>query len=209
MWEVSSPAIRLFHRGHETTAQRARANGILAGFAWRIILHQPGAFMSAAGGDFLRYFTPGATPYADDVSATSLPRSANRETIDEGIRRHVIPDAHPTVRSPAGFVRGYRQVFHVPRPVLALLALAALIAVTVRVQARREVMLFAGTALVLLLGTSATGGFGLRYLVPAVPLLAVGGALAARDLAGSLGWHPRGRRLASVAGRTTAPFRGS
>ena len=187
MWDFSSPAIRLFHRGRETTAQRARANGILAGFAWRVIRHQPAAFIGATGGDFLRYFTPGATPYADAVSATSLPRSPDRETIDEGVRRHVIPSAHPTVRSPAGFVHGYREVFHVPRPVLALLALAALIALALRVKPRREVTLFAGTALVLLLGTAATAGFGLRYLLPAVPLLAIGGALAASELAGRVG----------------------
>jgi hypothetical protein len=89
-------------------------------------------------------------------------------------------------------------VIHVPRPALALLALAALIALALRLPARREVLLFGGAGLMLVLGTSATGGFGLRYLLPAVPLLAIGGGLAGRDLAAV--W---GRRVfADRGGRT-------
>ena len=34
----------------------------------------------------------------------------------------------------------------------------------------------------ILLGTAATGGFALRYLLPAVPLLAIGGSLAVAQL---------------------------
>ena len=183
MWGASSPAIRLFHRGHETKAQRARDNAILGAFARRVILHQPGDYVSAVVGDFLRYFTPGTTPYADSRSATSLPTSAAREAVDASIRRRVIPSAHPSVQSPAGFMHGYRAVVHVPRPILALLGLAVLLALALRTPARREVLLFGGTALILLLGTSATGGFGLRYLLPTVPLFLIGGGLAARDLA--------------------------
>ena len=34
----------------------------------------------------------------------------------------------------------------------------------------------------ILLGTAATGGFALRYLLPAVPLLAIGGGIAVAQL---------------------------
>ncbi len=34
----------------------------------------------------------------------------------------------------------------------------------------------------ILLGTAATGGFALRYLLPAVPLLAIGGSIAVAQL---------------------------
>ena len=71
---------------------------------------------------------------------------------------------------------------HVPRPVLALLALAALLAMCLRVPARREIFLLAGSAVMILLGTAATGGFALRYLLPAVPLLAIGGSIAVAQL---------------------------
>jgi hypothetical protein len=71
---------------------------------------------------------------------------------------------------------------HVPRPLLALLALAALLAVALRTRSHREIALLSVSAIALLLGTAATAGFGLRYLLPAVPLLALGGGLAGRDL---------------------------
>jgi len=64
-----------------------------------------------------------------------------------------------------------------------LLALAALLAVLMRVSGRREILLLGGTGVCLLLGTAATGGFGLRYLIPAVPLLAIGGSLAITQIA--------------------------
>ena len=90
------------------------------------------------------------------------------------------------MRSPAGAVRSYRSAIHVPRPLLALLALASMAALVLRTTARREVLLLAGSGLALVLGTAATAGFGLRYLLPSVPLLAVGGTLALRDLAALL-----------------------
>ncbi|HWD65254.1 MAG TPA: hypothetical protein VG405_08765 [Solirubrobacteraceae bacterium] len=182
MWDAASPANRLFRSNHETRAQKSRANGILGGFAQQIILHQPGAFAAAAGTDFLRYFTPGATSRADAVSATSLPQAATEETVDAGIRRRLIPKVHPVVESPATFMRRYRQILHVPRFVLSLLGVLTLAGLGFRVASRREVLLFGGTALTLLLGTAATAGFGLRYLLPVVPLLAIGGGLAGRDL---------------------------
>src|SRR5437763_358522 len=83
-------------------------------------------------------------------------------------RLRTLPGVHPSVRSPASVVRSYRDVVHVPRPVLALLALAALIGLAIRVAARQEVLLFAGSALALVIGAAATAGFGIRYLLPAV-----------------------------------------
>jgi hypothetical protein len=80
-----------------------------------------------------------------------------------------------------------------------------LVGLALRVVARREVLLFGGTALILLLGTAATGGFGLRYLLPTVPLLAIGGGLAGRDLAMALSWVPTHRR--SSSGRIGASAR--
>jgi len=181
IWE-SSPARRLFHPNTASIEQSARANSILRSFSEAIALHQPLALASATFGDFLRYFTPNATPYADAVSATSLPIKAGDEAINPVIRRRSLPGLRPTVQSPAAVVRGYRSVIHVPRPVLAVLALAALAAMIMRLPASREIFLIAGSAILLLLGTAATAGFGLRYLMPAVPLLAIGGALALAQL---------------------------
>ena len=179
-----SPAQRLFHPATQSVSEVAPTNQVLESFSRAIIRHQPLDFVSATVGDFLRYFTPGATPYNDAVSATTLPKSAAAEATSPATQRRDLPGMRPTVQAPAGAVRAYRGVIHVPRPVLALLALAALLAVCLRVPARREVFLLVGSALVILLGTAATGGFALRYLLPAVPLLAIGGSLAVAELLG-------------------------
>jgi Dolichyl-phosphate-mannose-protein mannosyltransferase len=182
IWDGSSPAAKLFGGGHQNRFVQRRADSVLGSFARRIIVHQPLQYAGAVTADFMRYFTPGATAFDDDISATSLPRRAADEAVNEADRRRVIPDVRPAVAAPSGLVRAYRGVIHVPRPLLALLALASLVGVVMRSPARREVTLFSGAALALLLGTAATAGFGLRYLLPAVPLLSIGGSLAARDL---------------------------
>lgn len=182
IWDANSPADRLFHGGHQNREVQERANRELRDFADRIIKHQPLQYLDATFSDVLRYFTPGATPFNDSISATSLPRTAADEASSERVRRRVLPHMHPSVQAPSGFVRSYRGIIHVPRPVLAFLALVALIGLAVRSTWRREILLFAGSGLLLIIGTSATAGFGLRYLLPAVPLLALGGAVALRDL---------------------------
>ena len=183
-WYIWGPSLaqRLFHPATQPVFEVAPTNQVLESFSRAIIRHQPLDFVSATLGDFLRYFTPDATPYNDAVSATTLPRSAGAEARSPATRRRDLPGVHPSVRAPAGFLRAYRGVIHVPRPILALLALAALLALCLRVPARREVFLLVGSVLVILLGTAATGGFALRYLLPAVPLLAIGGSLAVAQL---------------------------
>jgi len=178
-----SPAQHLFKPATEPISTVASTDAVLRSFSEAILRHQPLAFADATVSDFARYFTPGATAYNDAISATSLPRSARAEATSPSVRRRDEPGLRPSVRSPSGLVRAYRRIVHVPRPLLALLALAALLALLTRAPARREILLLAGTGLCLLLGTAATGGFALRYLVPAVPLLAVGGSLAVAQIA--------------------------
>lgn len=182
IWDGSSPALRLFHGGHQTRQLQERANRVLGAFARRIIVHQPLAYVSAVGTDIEKYFTPGATPFNDAVSATSLPATAAAEPVDDRVRHRVLPGVRPTVQSPAGFVRSYRDAVHVPRPLLALLVLISALALGFRVRARREILLLTGSGMALVVGTAATAGFGIRYLLPAVPVMAIGGSLAAWDL---------------------------
>jgi hypothetical protein len=182
IWDGSSPAVRLFHGGHQNREVQERANRTLRGFADRIIEHQPLDYADATFSDVLRYFTPGATPFNDSISATSLPRTSADEASSQRVRRRVLPHVHPSVNPPAGILRSYRNVVHVPRPVLALLVVAALAALLLRTPSRREILLFAGSGVLVIIGTSGTAGFGLRYLLPAVPLLAIGGAVALNDL---------------------------
>ncbi|MGO9971433.1 MAG: phospholipid carrier-dependent glycosyltransferase [Solirubrobacteraceae bacterium] len=182
IFDGASPAVREFGPLSRTEAEQRYSDGVLRAFSIRIIEHQPLAYLDAAGSDFLRFFTPGATAFDDAVSATSLPAAAAAEYVDSYVQGRFLPGVQPSVRAPAAVLRVYRAVVHVPRPVLALLALAALLAVALRTPWCREVLLLAGSAVALLAGTAATAGFGLRYLLCAVPLLAIGGTLALRDV---------------------------
>ncbi len=177
-----SPANRIFHPDTQSIAQVAGTNRVLESFAKTMILAHPLGFVNVTLTDFVDYLTPGATPYGNAVSATSLPRSARLEARDRSVQRADLPGLRIRVRPPAGIVRAYRRLVHVPRVLLGLLALATLAGLAARVAARREIFLFGGGALLLLLGTAATGGFGIRYLLPAVPLLAIGGTLALAGL---------------------------
>ena len=177
-----SPARRIFNPAQAPASTIPSTNQVLESFSRTMIREHPLDFIGVTLRDFAHYFTPGVTAYNDRVSATSLPRSARQEATAPATQARDLPGLRPTVRAPAGLVRAYRGVIHVPRAVLALLALMALLAVCLRVPARREVFLLSGSGLMLLLGTAATGGFGLRYLMPAVPLLAIGGSLAAAQL---------------------------
>jgi Dolichyl-phosphate-mannose-protein mannosyltransferase len=177
-----SPAGHMFGGYGKSAAAQAHSNAVLGTFARRIVVHQPLEYVRAVGGDVLRFFTPGVTQFDDAVSATTLPATASGESVVQDVRNRYLPNMELRVQSPSALVRGYRGIVHVPRPVLALLAIASAAALLVTVPRRREVLLLSGSAVALLLGTAATAGFGLRYMLPAVPLLAIGGTLATHDL---------------------------
>ena len=197
IWEPS-PAQRLFHPGTQSLAQVAPTNRVLESFAETMILAHPLAYADATLSDFLDYLTPGVTPYANAISATSLPRTAAAEARAPVVQHADLPGLKPQVRAPASLVRAYRRLIHVPRVLLALLAVASVLAFALARRWRREIFLFSGGGLLLLLGTAATAGFGIRYLLPAVPLLAIGGSLALAELAARLR-SPSAARAASAA----------
>jgi hypothetical protein len=178
-----SPARRLFNPGQESIAQIAPTNRVLESFDHAIIRHQPLEFIGVTLRDFARFFVPYA-PYNNAISATSLPRSPGDESGDPAIQKRDLPGLRLSVRSPAAIARAYRSVVHLPRPILGLLALAGVLGICLRIPARREVFLLVGSALIVLLATAATGGLSLRYLMPIVPLLAIGGSLATAQMLG-------------------------
>lgn len=182
IWASSSPAGRAFPDGHDTRQAQEHADAILGAFARRIIAHQPLDYIRAVATDALNYFTPGATPFNDAVSATALPATSASEPRSERVRRRVLPRVHPQVRAPADVIRAYRRIVHIPRPLLAAFAFVSLLVLASSLPRRPEVFLFTGGALALIIATAATAGFGLRYLLPAVPLLAIGGSSATWSL---------------------------
>ena len=125
--------------------------------------------------------------------AVALPQFGRLVRRNEIARDRWFPGFVPHVSPPAKRVRDYHERVHIPRPLMAALAIAALLQLAVTAGAyalgrpppprRREVFLLAGAALAMLLGTAATSEYVLRYLIPAVPLLVCGGVAATADLA--------------------------
>jgi hypothetical protein len=180
LFDPASPAIRKFGEARSTATQR-HSDSILEDFAIRIAVHQPLATLSAVSTDFLRFFEPDTAEAGDASGATVLPSKASAEYVDTFIQHRYARQVRPTVDAPASALRVYRSVIHTPRPLLAVLALASVLAIVLRLSRRRETLLFAGSGLALLAGTAATAGFAQRYVLCAVPLLAIGGTLALRD----------------------------
>jgi hypothetical protein len=214
IWNADGPARRTFGGMSTDPDTQARSNDALRGFARAIIRDRPGRYAELVWDDFLRYFTPGAGARGNSDLAVSLPQFGRIVRRNEIARDRWFPGYVPHVQPPAKRVRDYHERVHVPRPLMAALAIAALLELAIAAAAfalrrtslprRREVFLLAGAALAMLLGTAATSEFVLRYLIPAVPLLVCGGVAAAADLA-ALAARLAPRALS--AGRRTAPLR--
>jgi hypothetical protein len=217
IWNADGPARRTFGGMSTDPEVQARSNDALRGFARAIIRDRPGRYADLVWDDFLRYFTPGARSRGNSDLAVALPQFGRIVRRNEIARDRWFPGYVPHVRPPAKRVRDYHERVHVPRPLMAALAVAALLELALAAVAlalrrsgpprRREVFLLAGAALAMLLGTAATSEFVLRYLIPVVPLLVCGGVAAAADIAalaarlapGSLRGRARTRPQAAVS----------
>jgi hypothetical protein len=198
IWNADGPARRAFGGMSSDPDTQARSNDALGGFARAIIRDRPGEYANLVWDDFLRYFTPGARARGNSDLAVALPQFGRLVRRNEIARDRWFPDFVPHVRPPAKRVRDYHERVHVPRPLMAALAIAALLELALAAVAlalrrglparRREVFLLAGAGLAMLLGTAATSEFVLRYLIPVAPLLVCGGLAAAADLA-ALVWR--------------------
>jgi hypothetical protein len=185
LWNPASPARRHFG---DVGGDRAD-NKALGTFASRAIRARPLAYAGVVLGDFAGFFTPGrSSPAASDVAITFTkdPRT-QPPFMNTRMRARYERSYHPAVHAPAGVLRGYAKVFHMPRWLLAvavLLVLAQLVLVRRRRFAHTpEVLLLATAALLMLLGSVSTSAFVIRYVVPAAPLLLLAGAASASELA--------------------------
>jgi hypothetical protein len=193
IWNADGPARRTFGGMSRDSDTQARSNEALRDFSWAIIRDRPGRYADLVWDDFLRYFTPGAPSRGNSDLALALPQFGRIVRRNEVARDRWFPGFVPHVAPPAKRVRDYHERVHTPRPLMAALAVAALLELAAAAGAfalrrtppprRREVFLLAGAALAMLLGTAATSEFVLRYLIPVVPLLVCGGVAACADLA--------------------------
>jgi hypothetical protein len=192
VWNESSPARRVF--GDEMTD---RSNALLRDFAVATIEHHPGPYARLVESDFLRFFRPdgGGIGSIDPLVLPTRHSPEWHSGYAEETRKAYFPSYKGRqIHWPAAALRDYRDWLHTQRWLMAAFAIAALgvllggIARPLRrlLPRRREVFLLGGTALALLLGPVATVEFWLRFLIPAVPLLVCGGAIALEDIVAAI-----------------------
>jgi hypothetical protein len=184
LWDTDSPAQ---HR-LGPVGQDPRANELLGNFARIVIKDQPGDYAGMVSADVGRFFIPGEHSLAGSDAALVLPRRPGEAFLDDPAHERLVPGYNPPARSPAGALHSYANVVHLPRPLLALAAILALVTSTLgiikpsRVPHRKESFLLVGTGLALVIGAAATSEFVLRYLLPAATLFLAAGAISASDL---------------------------
>jgi hypothetical protein len=191
LWSPEGTAHRAFGRLTGDPERQQRLNDIMRDHAIAIIRARPVAYARMVGADFLRYFTPGVRSRLISDSALNLPTGATLGQLDPRVKRRFYPALETGVHEPGSVVRAYQRVVHIPRWLVGGLTVVALIGLLLpaltrgrqRLPHRREIFLLCGGPLCILIGATATSDFVLRYLIPVVPLLLVGGVTAATELA--------------------------
>ena len=197
MFDPQSPARLAFRHGFDNNS-----NGVLLRFGIATIEHHPGAYLRIVGSDFGRYFSPSGggiagphPPRGTPVDPLTLPDARSPEWASPSAQ-HDRAAYLPTykgheVRAPASILRHYSAVIHTQRWLVGALAVAALAALlagwlpsTRRFAWHRQpTALLSLSALAMMLGTVAVDYFRVRLLIPSVPLLVCGGAVAGSDWA--------------------------
>ena len=173
--------------------QDPQGNSKLLRFSRRMILANPDAYAGAVLSDFARYFEP----KDPETQEPNVKRWRFVRTLDEA-------DPHPFVRENRGapppgsgisaeftvnedvaeFLRSYQNVVYTYGPLLALLLIAGLaggfLARRLQDEGRSlgpECLLFSLGALFLLIGPTMLAVYHFRYVLTAIPLAGVAGAL--------------------------------
>jgi hypothetical protein len=182
MWDTSSPAERLFPEG-PYGPRIAYSSHLLGTFARQTLERAPLAYIGMVTNDFAGLFDNKYLGWASSLTFGFPGENvALTPTVKAEYEKHYERPAHFPWRE----LRTYWNAVHTPRVLIGLLTLAGLISLGVaalwrrwRIHARvAETMLLTGVGVCLVYGSVATSTQSLRYLLPAVPLLALGGALA-------------------------------
>jgi hypothetical protein len=181
VWSPDSPA-RTFYKD-----DKPEYNEVVRSIAFRIISRQPGDYVITVIRDILRGFVPGGGGDADASliltyeGGHAYPFDIEWPAAKNISQRLNVNYRTPTV-APRSFLAFWWQWARIPRLVLGLLGLAAIMVVTKRSWRRRS-----NVAAAIFLGISAFGmfafsvalsAFELRYIVPLVPLFATGGVIS-------------------------------
>ncbi|MGH3624564.1 MAG: hypothetical protein ACRDQ5_22715, partial [Sciscionella sp.] len=176
----------------------ARAPDALAGsFAEEVIRQQPWDYVTLVLHDTGRYLLPGMSmgPATRCLAGWSmLPADPSRDpplawrcmpfiASSDGFSPDPVPPAETSHNSLQNVLRGYSEWVYTPHVALGLGVLLAVVALFWRPRRGRwrdglDAALFAGTGLALLVAGVASSLYSIRYGIPTITLIAVGGALA-------------------------------
>ena len=183
VWNSESPARRLYG------SSDLRGNRELLAFSLKVIEHRPVQYLRIVGRGISDYLLPGRANVTREIRFPSRSEPAPRTAFTDKVRRSYFPTYRQVVRSPSSFVRRYASVFHMREwLLLALLgvclagvALPGVRSASATVPAA-EILLLAGIPLVVIIGSAAIDGPLFRVVVPTLPLLFAGGAVALETL---------------------------
>jgi hypothetical protein len=173
--------------------QDPQGNSKLLRFSRRMILAKPGAYAGAVVSDFARYFEP-KDPEAQEPNVKRWRFVRTLEDADPHpfvLENRGAPPAESGITTEftinqgvATFLRSYQDVVYMYGPLLALLLIAGLAGGLLgrsRVDGERslgpECLLFSLVAVALLIGPTMLAVYHFRYVLPAIPLAGVAGAL--------------------------------
>ncbi|MET0683881.1 MAG: hypothetical protein ABW060_01135 [Solirubrobacteraceae bacterium] len=208
VWSPESPAQRHYGRvGAPGSDDELRA------FAVATLRSRPLAFAQLVGEDLVRYADPSAETPGGSDGAITLPEEPRTMPgwLDVEARDRYVPGYEPEVAAPAGLARAYAHVVRFPRPLLVVLVALPLVALVVALRRPRpgrrlaEIALLSGGGIALIAGATLTSAFVVRYMVPALPLLVAGAALAVAELSRRPGAGPDSAAARRPAADPTPP----
>ena len=184
-----------------------QGNSKLLRFSRQMILARPTAYAGAVVSDFVRFFEP-TDP---EEQEPNVKRWRFVRTLEEADPREIVltnegsppPDSgieteFTIQRGPAEFLRSYQNVVYTYGPLLALLLIVGLAGGLLASRSSEderslgpECLLFSLAAIFLLIGPTMLAVYHFRYVLTAIPLVGV---------AGALGFTVLKRRFGSVRG---------
>jgi hypothetical protein len=183
-------------------------NATLRRFAAEVIRERPLRYVRMVAADTTYFFRPAGWRIGFDPGIVlHEQREFPWKNTPNPVVRRYFPGTQIAKAWPMDAVVDYSRYTRPPRPLLAALVLAALVSLVLALAGRGRLQLphqpestfLAGLALAMLVGSTATVELNLRFLVPALPLIACAGALALTDL-GALALGAVRTRRGGVAG---------
>jgi hypothetical protein len=186
LWDASAPANRVYVGMYSGDVHHS--SSVLKSFAVEALERRPLAYAGMVASDVLSVFNPAGGGWEAPVRFAA-PGSHN--WVSQQVRRQYLAGYRRRTDGPQSELRAYWSVVHTPRVLLGILTLAGLLSLGFAAGSRRwrtlsmpaETLLLTGMGFLLLVGTIGTSAVNMRYVLPTVPLLALGGACALRSAA--------------------------